>query len=127
MKFAIGLLSVIVSTSAYAANLENEPTIFLSCSGITYDNKHALQLNVTQLSKNRLRADVRATNGERISIAMKHGFGMLVPVDSNQNFTIFLQNTNSENEVLLRWPSEVLRMQYSHQPMTCALPEKENS
>lgn len=119
MKLALGLLTLIFSLGAVAATNQKQPTIFLSCSGITYDNKHAIHLTVTKQGPNKFRAVVRSTNGERISIAMRHGFGQLIPAGSGQIFSIN-DIGDGNNEILLNWPSRVLTMQYSFQPMTCA-------
>lgn len=133
MKSLIVILTLIMSTAAKAdcnptqygcsdfpsQDKKTQPTIFLSCSGVTYDNKHAVHLTVTKLAPNKFLAKAHASNGEKISIAMRHGFGELVADDPKQS-NEFRISLDHGNVVMLMWSIQLLGHQYMHQPMTCA-------
>ena len=133
MKPVFVLLALLISNTASAdcnqtqygcSDLPKEKTtqatIFLSCSGITFDIKNAVHLTVTELAPNKLVAVVHASNGETITVPMRHGFGTLIPADSTQYFGIYLNHLNKPNGVMLNWDSNVLNTQFSHLAMTCA-------
>ncbi len=122
MKFVIGFLTLFASITTLAAQPKIERTIYLSCAGVTYDNKHAIHLTVVELAPNKFRAVATATNGEKISILMVNGYGELIPRDPKHRLRlrIRLYEGDQQNQVAINWHSQVLASQFWHQPMTCA-------
>lgn len=112
---AITVLLMSLSSSFAAA----ETRIVLSCTGITYNKKAAIQLVVRELTDKTLIADVRATNGESERVAVvKRGDTAIVASGNQKYFNIYLKDGGEKN-ILLNWNTQILGNQFMHQPMTC--------
>ncbi len=100
----------------------NESTILLSCSGITADNKAAIQLIVTKSREKGLRAKIQSTTRESETILLNdEGGGILRPVDQSKVFSISIGSGQNHDRAMVMWQARVLDQQFNYILMSCAV------